>query len=171
MATPSPERQPTPPFPALVLAAGILWIIFGAIVIAGLLLIVLSFVPNLSDIEWNAATITSLALGGAVPALFAAFFVTEGVSMIRGTVPDTIPNAIGSILFAGIEIALGIDAAGKGQALQSVVSFLVATGFLSAAALAIFGRAEYEVWHKAARRTPSARGATTPDTTTGRGNA
>jgi hypothetical protein len=137
-------------FPGTVLTAGVLWIVFGALSVLGvLLLLALAFVvagapgPRPRGAEAEAAgVVCGLILGG----LFGAAFIFVGVQTVRGTAKDTLGNGIGSIIFAALALLATIFNLAVGQVPQAVGNLITCVGLMVAGILALVGRADYRAW-------------------------
>src|SRR5436309_3016592 len=92
-------------YPRAVRAAGVIWIVFGGLILLGAAVNLLLTVGRQAG---DGAT----AAGGVCGGLFAAFiggvFVHVGVQSISGTARDTLGNGIGSILFGVLYAAYGL---------------------------------------------------------------
>jgi hypothetical protein len=150
-------------FPAVVRAAGIIWIVIGCILVLNAGLIVVQAGTAAAGAPRDAGP---TAAGGACSAilvgLFAAAFIFVGVQSINGTARDTLGNAIGSLVFGVLNMGWGVVVAGFGAMLSgrqgdmSVVAVLlggigmVAGGALTVAGiLALVGRGQYRAWRQA----------------------
>jgi len=133
--------------PTSVRIAGIVWIVFGALILVN-------------------PVINLLAGGGGggdmvavlIVILFGAVFINVGVQSLRGTAADTLGNGIGSIIFGvlnagyGAMIFVGAAVGGLPMALAVVIggiSILGGIGLLTAGVLALVGRQDYKAWRQA----------------------
>jgi hypothetical protein len=150
---PDIEFMGSPPFPVLVRAAGIIWIVFGGLLLINLLLFlaVIGAVAVGGPKEAGAAAAAGGVCGAAIIGLFAAAFIFVGVQSIKGTARDTLGNSIGSIVFALLNLGGGILQASAGQYLTGIISFLAGAGLLVAGILALVARSDYRAWRKAQR--------------------
>jgi hypothetical protein len=147
----NPYQQSSPRYPGVVMAAGIIWIVFGSLILlngAGALLL---------GAAMSAGTGSGGALGagasiGVVAALFGAAFLFVGVQSVRGTAPGTLGNGIGSIVFAVLQFGGGVAQVVAGQPLLGAINFLGGCGLLAAGVLALIGRTDYMAWRKARPR-------------------
>jgi len=154
----------TPGFPRTVMAAGIIWITVGCLILLNMLmLLLLTFGPAAEG--WREADAARSALMGLLLGLFGAAFIHVGVQSVRGTAHDTLGNGIGSIIFGLLQggyastLILGglaLGAALGGAALIIVflagISMLASTALLAAGVLALIGRQEYKDWRKWQKR-------------------
>jgi hypothetical protein len=138
-------------FPRTVLAAGIIWIVFGAltalILSACLILIIWAYISVLAreigrrELSPGAPeAIGRMVIIGLVlfaGSFIASVFVLVGVQTIRGRPSDTLRNGVASIIF-GVLFA-GLPPTG--------------TALLVAGILDLVDRSTYKVWRKT-RRTP-----------------
>jgi hypothetical protein len=153
--------------PSLVRTAGIIWIVFGS-------LMLLNAAVNLVLAGMNGTNIGGVACG----ALFGIAFVFVGVQSVKGTAKDTLGNGIGSLvigvlnagvgalmLIGGLALSSGAVAAppqAAGQpAMQQLgliaviggaVSIFAGLGLILAGVLALMGRTDYKVYRRAGRR-------------------
>ena len=136
---------PPAKFPGVVVAAGIIWIVLGGIVlyqgVAGLLLFAdqpayvgeAAADPTLQGrVRWFGAGL--VAFGGA--------FILAGILSVRGAATDTLGKGIGSVL-SGIVVAVmvggpSLDIRGGG----------IGVGLVVAGILALVGRSEYLAWRR-----------------------
>jgi hypothetical protein len=158
-----PELTARPKQPGKILAASIIWIVFGSLILlrqALNLLIAFAFTPTLlrEAVIWT----------GACPILFAGLiggvFIHVGIQSIQGTAKDTLGNGIGSIIFAvlvaGIGIAFSVASSQfglGGAAVQLVVGMVEAAGLLTAGILALVARDQYRAWRYALKGGPPRR--------------
>jgi hypothetical protein len=141
------EDEPEFEFPTVVRVAGIIWMVFGGLILFnGLLVLMLIFALD-PDGERAPAAVGAMC-GGLI---FGPAFLFVGVQSARGTAKDTLGNGIGSLVF-------GLLAAGGGMALllasplAAVINFFCALGLLAAGVLALVGRTDYLDWHREQKR-------------------
>lgn len=130
------------PYPTGVLVAGIIWIVFGALIILNVL--VMLVILGSHDSGENGARMA----GGVCAGLFGVAFLVVGIQSVRGTARDTMGNAIGSILFSLLEFGLGLVYAFKEEYLQVVFTFFAGTGLMVAGILALVARDSYMAWRR-----------------------
>jgi hypothetical protein len=149
--TPEP---PAPKFPGVVLAAGIVWIVLGGIIlyqgVAGLVL----FADDTARIGGVAdQPLQERARGfGASLVLFGGAFILAGILSVLGAATDTLGKGIGSIL-TGVFVAVmvggpSLDIRGGG----------IGVGLVVAGLLALVGRSEYLAWRKSQTEGPGRTG-------------
>ncbi len=152
---PNPTSIAIPRFPNSVLAAGIIWIIWGCLVFAngGLHLLVHSE---------QGADVAGGAWNGAIGALAGALFVIIGLLTSKGAAKDTLVNGIASIAFGVLEGGYGVwllsgakpVLGGLGEEivnnLLGLASVICAVGLLASGVLALQGREKYKEWRNAA---------------------
>ena len=95
-------------YPKTVTAAGIVWIIIGAGILANLPVFLL---PKLNLIAIanpgnRAVVVLGVVVGGLFQGVLGGFFLHEGISSCRGTIPSTVGIAVGSFLCALIFLGL-----------------------------------------------------------------
>ena len=156
---PSARRE----VPKLVRTAGIIWIIFG-----GLMLVTAVGSMGMMGMAGNGA---QGSCNGIVGILFGIAFLFVGVQSIKGTAKDTLGNGIGSIVIGALNAGVGVFAIIGGLALYSVlaasaapapvalvlivagaVNILSGVGLIVAGTLALMGRAEYKAYRHGGRR-------------------
>jgi hypothetical protein len=154
--------EPVPNFefnafcPTSVRSAGIIWIVFGALLLLNVLLLVLITLAAGGDV----GAVICGGAGGILVGLFGAAFIFVGVQTVRGTAADTLGNGIGSIIFGLLNFSCGLGSlpvainpptAGAGVAfgIQAGIGFLSGAGLLIAGILALVGRGGYKTWRKA----------------------
>lgn len=143
------------PFPGNVHAAGIIWIVFGGLVLLSLSLVGLRFLE--SELEPQEAT--GLVCSSIFLLLFGAVFVHVGVQSVKGTAKDTIQNGIGSILFGVLYLGYGITTLNSpffegAEAMRAVavgINLLCSVALFAAGILGIVGRQDYKDWRQANR--------------------
>jgi hypothetical protein len=147
------------PFPSSVRAAGVIWIVIGALILFNAAVQLLVTVASASTPQGGGA----YAVGGMcvviLLALFGAAFIFVGVQTARGTAQDTLGNAIGSIIFgllnggSGIVfIASGLTRGGGAGAvlvIAGLVSAIATIALVVAGIVALMGRENYKAWRRA----------------------
>lgn len=153
-----PPRRETP-FPGIVRAAGIIWIVFGALIVFAFSLVIL--VAAARSRGQVGQILGGLVCGGSLIATFAGGFIFVGVQTVRGTARDTLGNGIGSILFAAIigasMIAPLMNVRGDAgfQIVAGSLTALEITGLFLGGVFALLGRSNYKAWrreHRPSRR-------------------
>src|SRR5262249_9234566 len=100
-----PWRGGELPYPSVVRSAGVIWVVFGG-------LILLNALVNLGLTVGAQRANQGQAGAGVVPfvvgILFGAVFIHVGVQSIRGTAKDTLGNGIGSIIFGVLNGGWGL---------------------------------------------------------------
>ncbi len=156
---PELELVEEPPYPAMLTAAGVIWIVFGCLILLNLV-VPLLLASAAAGGQAGAARDAALAggvCGGLVVGLFAAVFIHVGYQSVRGTARDTLGNGVGSIIFALLQFGSGAFQARQGQLLPSAIGFICGLGLLAAGVLALVARGEYRAWRKATKvHNPSA---------------
>jgi hypothetical protein len=147
------DAEPTA-FPITVTLAGIGWIVFGSLILIGLIFMLLGMFV-FAGAQKNGAeaggVIGGALCGGLIGGLFGAAFIFVGVQSVRGTANDTLGNGVGSIIFAFLDFGLAALNAAENP-LQSGIYGLCGFGLLAAGILALIGRSQYKAWRKAERR-------------------
>ena len=158
----SPSRFENVPFPVPVRIAGVIWIVFGGLIVMGAALTLLTSLSRPQVPNAGAQTAGNVCQG-LFQLLIGAAFLFVGVQTVKGTAKDTLGNAIGSIILGalnggfGFVLVLGALAlAGGGMAALAVVlggiSVLAGLGLITAGVLALVGRKEYRAWKQAQKR-------------------
>src|SRR5262245_12892671 len=139
------EGEPT--LPKTVIAAGVIWIVFGSLILINLVAYLVQ-VYGQDRGGPREAVFVGGTIGGIIIGLVAAVFIHVGVQSVRGTANDTLGNGVGSIGFALFDFFAGVMQIRGGHNLQAGVSFLAGFGLLLAGVLALVGRREYRAWRK-----------------------
>jgi len=130
-------------YPTSVTIAGIVWIVFGGIILVNVLVLLL--MPR-----WQRE---AAMIGGASARffrdLFGAAFIYVGVQSVRGTARDTLGNGIGSIVFGLLKLVWGGLQASDGENIQAGIGFLAGAALIAAGVLALIGRSKYKAWRRA----------------------
>jgi hypothetical protein len=141
-----------------VLAAGIIWIVFGCLSIAGALIqMMLVFVGQADPRPGPGGALGAFAVralsscGILCGALFGAVFIHVGFQSIRGTAKDVLGNGIGSIIFGvlytAIALILPLQAEDLSLLVVAFLSFLALALYL-AGVLALVARSEYKAFRQ-----------------------
>jgi hypothetical protein len=151
------DREPPihhePTFPGTVRTAGIIWIIFGSMILLnllGMLLFVFGFAVAGPGGNKEGA-IVGMLCGGALMALFGGAFVYVGVQSVRGTAADTLGNGIGSIVFGLLNLGVGflLVVSQPQTVIAGGINCLVGVALFLAGILALAGRGPYRDWREA----------------------
>jgi hypothetical protein len=126
-----PGQEPFAPASRALKAAGIVWIVFGALLFLGPLvhLLCVGFQGGVGFVF--------VGVG-----LFGAPFLFVGVQSIRGkvTARGILENSIGSIGLGLLTVGLGVVAAVYGHVIPAVIGCLAGLGLVAAGVLALVGR-------------------------------
>jgi hypothetical protein len=145
-------------YPVLVRTAGIVWIVFG-----GLILLNMALTVALLAVAAPAAGNQGggLVAGGTcavvLMGLFGGVFIHVGVQSITGTARDTLGNGIGSIIFGLLNFGGGAARLLAGDPISGGLNFFAGCGLLAAGVLALVGRADYRDWKRAHKNERPAR--------------
>jgi hypothetical protein len=145
------DRDDDPPFPMVVTIAGIAWIVFGALIISGVLLLVVSAAGRRAaggPVGGDPNVVALWAPGGCL-ALFAGAFIFVGVQSVRGTAPGTVGNGLGSIVYALFNVATVALLIQQRQFLAAAVGAIFVLGLIAAGVLALVGTSDYREWRRA----------------------
>jgi hypothetical protein len=157
----SPERreqssETKPAYPTTVTIAGIVWMIYGGLILLNLLLSVGVLLPGSGQAhridDGDRIHLAALGCSGALILLIGIFgvgFFVVGLQSVRGTARDTLGNSIGSIILGLICFGLAAIEAHIGHMIGAGITFLVGVGLVAAGVLALTGRAAYKRWRKA----------------------
>jgi hypothetical protein len=146
---PETEYEEKPGFPVTVMAAGIFWIVLGAVLVLALLIALVGmFIAAQGRQEKGEVVFGGLCMGLFI-GLIGGAFIFVGVQTILGSARDTLGNGIGSIIFGVLNGGAGLGQALTKEYFQSAVSFLCGVGLLTAGVLALVGRDGYKRWRRA----------------------
>lgn len=129
--------------PAIVMTAGIVWIVFGSL---KLLMVPLSLLLA-------AMRVPAFVCVAVLDGLIGGGFVAVGVQTVQGKARDTLGNGFGSIIF-------GILSCGSGayrlialdQAILGNIDGLVGAGLIGAGICALIGRDDYKAGRRRRKR-------------------
>jgi hypothetical protein len=144
-----------PPYPPLVKAAGVIWIVFGCIMLLNMAAtFFLIMIVSANQQGPNAAGQAGVAAGGAVCVsavigLFAAAFLFVGVQTVRGTATGTTGNGVGSIVLGMLNFVGTAVMAIGGNLVAAAINGLGGAMLLTAGVLALVGGSQYKLWRKA----------------------
>jgi hypothetical protein len=130
-------------FPQTVRVAGILWIVFGGLI-----------VPQVVVGLMTSPVSTNVVLGGCcgVPVLtIGAACVWVGIQTVRGKASSMKGNDTGSIIFGVLNLCLGLALIDH-DPVQGTLSLIAGCGLVTAGLFAMAGRYHYRVWFVANRR-------------------
>jgi hypothetical protein len=142
------------PFPQTVKAAGVIWIVFGCIMLLNMAAtFFLIMVVSVNQQGPNAAGRAGAAAGSAVcvsavVGLFAAAFLFVGVQSVRGTAAGTTGNGVGSLVLGMLNFAGTAVMAISGNLVAAAINGLGGAMLLTAGVLALVGGSEYKLWRK-----------------------
>lgn len=132
-------------FPKTVMAAGVIWICSGGLILLNMLLNTLLL---LLLMRVDAANGVRAAIVFGLWSLFGVAFIHLGVKSVRGSVSDTLGNGIGSIIFGGFSLNAGMVQGAWGQPTLGLLTVSAGVGLVAAGILAHIGRAKYRSWRK-----------------------
>ena len=147
----APYQQNPVEFPGVVMAAGIIWIVLGGLILLNAAAILL-IGATLSAGTRSGELAGMAACSSILVALFGAAFLLVGVQTVKGTAPGTLGNGVGSIIFAVLQFGGAVVQIVAGQIPQGAISFLGGCGLMTAGVLAVVGRRRYMAWRKARPR-------------------
>lgn len=131
------------PYPGKLRAAGIIWVVIGALILLFNGISLLIFMMNAPP---GAAFGAGVCAGGFV-ALFGGAFIFVGIQSITGTAPGTIANGIGSIIFGALVLGVGLLAGiGGGNVASLIIAPIEAAVLVLAGVLAIQCDQPYKEW-------------------------
>ncbi len=140
-----------PGFPATVMAAGIFWIVLGAVLAIALLIALAGAFFMAQGRQEKGEVVFSGLCTAVIFGLIGGAFIFVGVQTVFGTARDTLGNGIGSIIFGVLNGGAGLGYIFTREYFASVVSILCGVGLLAAGVLALVGRGQYKAWRKARR--------------------
>jgi hypothetical protein len=140
-----------PPYPAMAMAAGVLWIIFGSLAGLSLAMIVLSaFIAAANrGARVGVEAASDLSCPATISFLIAVVFICMGIQSVRGMVGDRLRYGLGSIFFAFLPFLMLIYSASRGEFIEAGIEGLIVAILLAAGILALAGRSQYKLWRKA----------------------
>jgi hypothetical protein len=153
----APPRGEALRIPGSVRAAGIIWTVFGTLILLNFAVQALMQLA-LAPPEQRGQAMGVTMCGGLLVALFGGGFILVGVQTLTGTAKDTLGNGIGSIIFAALigglaaillVVLVGTRAAGVQTGpgwvlvLAVVINGAAAVALLAAGILALAGREGY----------------------------
>ncbi|MCI0380268.1 MAG: hypothetical protein L0215_22005 [Gemmataceae bacterium] len=137
-----------PAYPSLVRTAGIVWIVFGGLILLNLVLVLMIIAASADERDKSAAVVGGICLSVFL-GLCGAAFIFVGVQNVNGTATDTLGNGIGSILFGFLQWGAAVAQAVAGHYLQAGIGFVCGAGLLTAGILVLVARADYKDWRQA----------------------
>jgi hypothetical protein len=152
---PEPVAGPPPAIPGSVRAAGIIGIIFGALILlnGAVLLLFLLVLSGQAQQGAGGAVASGVVCVGLFVALIGGVFIHVGIQSLGGTAKDTLGNGIGSIIFAALIggsglirlVALGVNWV---EMIGAVVNLLGGAALLLAGVLALVERDGYRAYRR-----------------------
>jgi hypothetical protein len=139
-AAPPGRRVRRLPVPGSVRAAGIIWVVFGSLLL--LSSIALAAVVLLGGLPGGLATFARYV--GPVVAALALAFLYVGIRSIRGKARDLVGSSIGSFAFGALYVVSGVLQLGAGEPVAAGLSLVLGSGLVGAGVLALSGRARYK---------------------------
>jgi hypothetical protein len=147
-----PVPVSAPPFPGIVRAAGIIWIVFGGLILLNFILVmalVLVFAPP----EARGAAVGVAMCVGVFVGLIGGVFIFVGVQTVTGSARDTLGNGIGSIIFSVLVSGSGVSVlqrggASTGDLIAAGINLLAAGGLMAAGIMVLIGRDQYRTWKR-----------------------
>jgi hypothetical protein len=137
-----------PGFPPAVRAAGIVWIVAGALILLTLGGNVLLSLGSPGADPANGPYFAGQMCGAAFVGLFGAAFIFVGIQTANGTARDTMGNAVGSILLGLLNWAGAALNGAEGRFVVAGCAFVCGAALLVAAVLALVGRGAYKEWRR-----------------------
>lgn len=147
-------RGELPPLPTLARAAGIIWVVFGGLILlnfAATVLIALAFTPRVAE----GVVVAAVLCVGVVAALFAGAFIYVGVQTLTGMARDTLGNSIGSLIFGALVVAAAFNPQARGglegapRVIGMMINVLCGGGLITAGVLALIDRDKYRMYRRA----------------------
>jgi hypothetical protein len=137
-----------PAFPPAVRAAGIIWVVAGALILLSLGANVLMSLGSSGAAPAEGAYFAGQVCGGLFVAVFGAAFIFVGVQTAAGAARDTTGNAVGSILLGLLNWAGAALNGAEGRFVTAGLAFVCGAALLVAAVLALAGRGAYKEWRR-----------------------
>jgi hypothetical protein len=129
--------------PGIVKAAGIIWIVVGAVALMNLAVLLL-FTFVLAAGGGNSLPFAGIVVcAGPIIGLIGGVFIHVGIQTVGGKARDTLGNGIGSIILGALDSARVMIYIAKGELLFGLLDSIVAGGLILAGILALVGRHDY----------------------------
>ncbi len=148
---PESDYDDEPGFPMTVMAAGIFWIVLGAVLVLALLVALAGAFFIAQGRQEKGEVVFGGLCTGLFIGLIGGAFIFVGVQTILGSARDTLGNGIGSIIFGVLNGGAGLGQVLTREYFHSAVSILCAVGLLTAGVLALVGRNPYKAWRRSRR--------------------
>jgi hypothetical protein len=145
------EYEEKPGFPVTVMAAGIFWIVLGAVLVLALLIALVGMFIAAQGRQEKGEVVFGGLCTGLFIGLIGGAFIFVGIQTILGSARDTLGNGIGSIIFGVLNGGAGLGQVLIREYFQSAISFICGVGLLTAGVLALVGRDGYKRWRRARR--------------------
>lgn len=130
------------PAPTTTKAAGIIWIVFGGIILANLALLMF--------VAMAAGAVAGIVCAAPIGGLIGGVFIHVGVQTIGGKAKDTLQNGIGSVIFGALIAGQGIlmmkQQVIEIAAIVGIINLVCAGGLITAGVLSLMGRSQYQAW-------------------------
>lgn len=144
-------------FPTMVSIAGVMWIIFGALIVVSLIINLL-LLNDVRPARGNDEAVAGGRICGLVFfGLFGFAFIRGGFQSMNGSAKDTMGNSIGSIVLSLLFAAVAIFGLAKGDPATGIGGLIFALGLFTPGLLALIARADYLDWKKSGRRRKGSR--------------
>jgi hypothetical protein len=135
------------PYPKLVSTAGVIWIVFGGLILLNGAYALLRLLVLSPTVRAPGAFIGGALCTAGFIAFVGGAFLFVGVQSVRGTAPGTLGNGIGSIILGALVLLFAILAL-LVDPVTAGINLLSAGGLITAGVLALVGRADYDLWKK-----------------------
>jgi hypothetical protein len=150
---PETESRTAPEFPKLVIAAGIIWVVVGALGVLSLAVsVAMAFGNQVPDLARGLSPPMGAFL---IPVLFLFF----GMKSVSGIARNTVVYGVGSFVLGVFEMGVGLMLLAGGIAVRAeqatiagdmgILVTLFGTAHIVAGILALAGRASYRDWRRA----------------------
>jgi hypothetical protein len=148
------EFRKEPPYPALAIAAGMLWIILGSLAGLSAAMVVFSvFIMGANrGVRLGVEAGSDLSIPAGITFLIAFMLIRIGIQSVRGLVRERLRYGIGSIFFAFLPCLMLIYSASRGGFIEAGIEGLIVAFLLAAGVLSLAGAVQYKAWQK--RSTP-----------------
>jgi hypothetical protein len=144
------DYEEGPPYPRTVTAAGVIWIVFGGLILLNLVLtIALVGVTARGEGPMDPSRFSGQICGLGFFGLIGCVFIMVGIRSVLGAARGTLGSGIGSIVLSVLHLGVAASLAGMLKFNQAGMLGLLGTLLLTGGILALVGRSQYKLWREA----------------------